>query len=217
MCDRYYDCCTIPIQGPRGLRGPTGPTGNTGATGSTGPIGNTGPTGSQGDTGSTGPTGPVGLGNYVLVSQVGESFSIPGVGTGLDLNGIILNVGGWVADGTNVGGSTGLVVPETGTYRISYSVEVNYLSGTDSTIPVTVISLVTKGDLVTGVLASIDIVSIPVNTVFTAQSNQVEFIAQLSGGDVIYLVISSNNGDGTYPLVPASISQQYTFSANRIY
>ena len=115
--------------GPTGATGDTGPTGPTGATGDTGPTGptgatgDTGPTGPTGATGDTGPTGPTGAcvtenfmnaqnttGGNIRVARGGTTIALP---NNQNLDSFTVN-----------GANTVFTVPSTGTYLVTYQINV---------------------------------------------------------------------------------------------
>ncbi|MBU5427494.1 hypothetical protein KQI41_13965 [Tissierella pigra] len=113
---------TGPI-GPVGPEGPQGPAGATGATGPEGPQGPIGPEGPQGPIGPEGPQGPPGVavtensmnaqnatGDTILVALGGTTISLPDN----------QNLDDFTVNGTN----TVFTVPETGTYLITYQINV---------------------------------------------------------------------------------------------
>lgn len=104
-------------------RGDVGPTGATGATGSRGPTGATGATGATGSTGATGPRGASGTDGTTLseyaglynasAQQITPSSSSSPVGITLDAA---------MPVSTMTAGASKLNISNTGTYRVSYSV-----------------------------------------------------------------------------------------------
>ena len=110
-------------EGPQGPAGPAGATGPEGPQGPAGPAGATGPEGPQGPVGPEGPQGPPGVavtensmnaqnatGDTILVALGGTSISLPDN----------QNLDDFTVNGTN----TVFTVPETGTYLITYQINV---------------------------------------------------------------------------------------------
>ena len=200
MCDRYNNCCTIPIQGPRGFRGPTGCTGSTGSTGSTG---------------NTGPTGPVGLGSYVFTFLQSETdIVLTDTAISLNFGNTLLNSGGWYID-TTVSNLFALVVPETGIYKISYNIELIFRDVLDNSFSATVTSLLTKNGFGPSVPGSYVSVGFPASTSIVNQNIDCSLILDLSAGDKLYLFIMESGGNNGYPFITRP--QPFTFSANRIF
>ncbi|GLX71538.1 hypothetical protein [Paenibacillus glycanilyticus] len=122
--------------GPQGIQGPPGPTGLTGKTGATGATGPTGPTGQTGLTGPPGPQGPQGVqgeqgpqGIQGPPGPVGSPVSSFG-DAGLAAESVNLVSGEPIAvnnfyewDNAELQGGS-IIVPETGLYLVSYSVNV---------------------------------------------------------------------------------------------
>ncbi|MFT4107136.1 MAG: collagen-like protein, partial [Lacrimispora sp.] len=112
--------------GPQGLIGPTGPAGVEGPTGPTGPqglIGPTGPTGPIGPDGIQGPTGPTGPS---VTSNSMNAQNTTGAAIVVLLGGTTIplpnnqNLDGFTVNGAN----TIFTVPATGTYLVTYQVNV---------------------------------------------------------------------------------------------
>lgn len=135
--------------GPQGEPGPQGPQGDPGQDGATGDQGATGPTGAEGPAGAdgqdgaagpegaAGPPGPEGPQGPAGTGVVGHGFAkntaggIVAVvlgGTPIPLSGV-QNLGpGWAVNGS----STTMTIPETGTYRLTYDINLTHglLTGT---------------------------------------------------------------------------------------
>ena len=111
--------------GADGATGPTGPTGADGADGATGPTGPTGPTGADGAAGAdgaTGPTGPTPTQTSFFAFQDTGTYTLELLtngGTPVDLNTEVSS-----PDITPIAGDTQFQVAESGTYLVSYSVDV---------------------------------------------------------------------------------------------
>ncbi|PFZ88953.1 collagen-like triple helix repeat-containing protein [Bacillus wiedmannii] len=114
------------LTGPTGPVGPTGPAG--GPTGPTGVTGATGPTGAIGLTGATGPTGVCNCPSIMAEIQ----------GTGLQIvanntqQPISFTGGTEVGNGTVAVNGTDIILPETGSYVICYTISGN-INDTGST------------------------------------------------------------------------------------
>ncbi|WP_182914397.1 BclA C-terminal domain-containing protein [Paenibacillus sp. 1011MAR3C5] len=119
-------------KGDTGAAGPAGPQGPKGDTGATGPAGPAGPQGPEGPTGATGPIGPAGpqgiqgepgqdgagITSYAYANASSTTIAVVLGGTAVPFpNNKVLN--GVAISGDN----TRFTVGETGTYFISYNVE----------------------------------------------------------------------------------------------
>jgi hypothetical protein len=105
-------------QGPKGDPGPAGPTGPMGATGKIGPEGTPGPPGPPGPPGIPGPPGPVSYAQFYAEMPPHNPATVPG-GDAVDFPG----------DGPTQGGIVRIdadtfLLPNAGTYRVSFSVSV---------------------------------------------------------------------------------------------
>ena len=126
--------------GPTGITGNTGPTGITGFTGDTGPTGPTGPcctgptgatgaTGPQGVTGATGPIGPTGVTGTDGTSGIlgfGYIYNLTAQSVAVEAP-IIFDSNGPLLGVTHATPSPSIVIVNSGTYAITFSV-----SGTES-------------------------------------------------------------------------------------
>lgn len=114
--------------GATGTTGATGATGVTGPTGTTGDTGTTGPTGTTGDTGVTGATGVL-AGVYAYIYDNAATQSV------INAAPVLFNTNGTISGGiTHTPGTSDIIVPNTGTYLISYLVN----SATDMVFAVAV-------------------------------------------------------------------------------
>ena len=103
----------IPTVGPTGPAGATGPAGPAGATGPAGPAGATGLTGATGPAGLTGPAGGLSAFGYIFNNSA-EVVAIEAP-IAFDLNGPLLGI-------THAPGNAGVVVANSGTYAVYFSV-----------------------------------------------------------------------------------------------
>ena len=133
--------------GPQGPQGPVGPAGATGATGATGPIGPQGPvgpigpTGATGATGATGPQGPVGPQGPSGLND-GLYASTAGAVAVLDASIIPIAIDSSTTPTTLSVTTEGVVLPEAGTYLVSYFAS--------STSPASTIALYLDGVAIAG-------------------------------------------------------------------
>jgi hypothetical protein len=111
--------------GPTGDIGPTGPTGPTGSAGTQGVRGATGPTGPDGATGSDGVTGPTGATGLTITGVLGygavsdATYNVSTSPTSIAFNGA--NAYTMVTDGITFSAPSTFVVPDAGTYRLTYN------------------------------------------------------------------------------------------------
>lgn len=204
------------LTGPNGVTGQIGVTGNFGPTGTqgfNGPNGPTGPTGLAGDfVGSKGPTGPTGLdgGNASSTESVliWNTVSQPRVGVSTDFQYVQFNqpiigpVGNGWTGGVQAGYTfpTNFVVPETGTYQISYNMDVR--PGTSGDQNASGSALLTRnGAIING---SISIVEAPLTQHIYAILNTVN--VNLIKGDVIRLMFWARNTTGVTIGEPGSLT-----------
>ena len=121
--------------GPAGEIGLQGVTGPTGAKGDKGEVGATGPTGARGEKGATGPTGARGEkgDNGSISNQNATIFTMASQdltsGTPLTMSSILTN------NGLVISGGNSIIIPSTGTYIVSYSInKATNAAGTDSIV-----------------------------------------------------------------------------------
>ena len=160
--------------GATGATGPDGTTGVTGATGATGADGVTGATGADGTTGPTGATGPSGSNMFLYSYEeatAADQFVPPGLLVPFSNDGPASGTGITHAPGTNF-----FTVNTTGTYRISYSV--NVVDGTGAALAIQVNGVADPSTVV------------PIGTVPGEFGGDV--ILSLTAGDVVALVNHSS-------------------------
>ena len=130
--------------GPQGPVGPIGPVGATGATGPIGPQGPVGPIGPTGPTGATGATGPVGPQGPVGPAGTNDGLYASTAGTVAVLDASIIPIA--LDDSTTPTTlsvtTEGIVLPEAGTYLVSYFA--------NSTSPASTVSLYLDGVAIAG-------------------------------------------------------------------
>lgn len=116
-------------QGNTGAQGPQGNAGPQGDTGAQGPQGNTGAQGPQGAQGSVGPQGPQGplfsTTDYVYAYST-QQQSISSSNT---YQNVTFNVNGSIDGWTHTAGSADFTCPTTGTYLISYRINMSMNAG----------------------------------------------------------------------------------------
>ncbi len=169
--------------GADGATGPTGPTGVTGATGATGaqgPAGAVGATGAQGPTGVAGPIGATGATGPSVTSTAMSALNTTGQAITVILAGTDVplpsnqNLDGFTANAAN----TVFTVPDTGTYLVSYRVNLT------EDLPLT--SRIRRNDA-----------TLPGSTFSPAASvgsYAATLIAALSAGDTLELQLSGSAG-----------------------
>ena len=101
---------------PRGETGPRGPTGEQGLMGPQGPMGPAGETGPKGDTGQAGVAGPPGLTPNINATIYNMNQQTINNNTAIILSNVEVN------NGMRLQGTSSIVVPSTGTYLISFSI-----------------------------------------------------------------------------------------------
>lgn len=172
--------------GPQGPIGPVGPVGATGATGATGavgpagpqgpvgPAGPQGPVGATGATGATGPQGPVGPAgtNDALYASLFTDTAVA------DNNIIPLALNTSTSDTTLSVSTDGVVLPEAGTYLVSYQI-----SGISATGAITV-ALYLDGVAIAG-----ETLSLP-SAGATASASKTILLTTTAGGTIALYNVS---------------------------
>ena len=183
--------------GPQGLQGPTGfigPTGYQGLQGLTGAIGPTGSRGLQGPTGTVGPTGSQGLqgptGPISTPEQIAFSVKfqprtsiVPGLFTNFT---VIFDTIIYPATTNSYNNITGIyTVPKSGFYVLTYSLNLNLISGNPITINSSIYSGLTNENLI----STKSILDLEVLTSSFPSQSIVRF---LQAGDQVYVVLNSD-------------------------
>jgi hypothetical protein len=115
------------------LKGVQGPIGNTGATGMTG-AGETGPQGVQGPIGNTGPTGATGIAYFIQAGYSGSSALAQNTANLITLNYTDFHNG--FTEITGAGATSHITGGPTGTYLITYALQVYNSANNAETITV---------------------------------------------------------------------------------
>lgn len=196
------------VIGPDGKLGITGPRGY----GYTGPQGIPGPTGPSGGTvGITGPIGPS-IANYAtaICTPTGTLEIPPSNGTHLRFTELTTYTQGW--DLNQIGEEGSLVIPQTGTYKVTYSINLAYsLSGNKRTVApyVYVETSNNNGATTTTIPESLYNIGSSydgTNSFYNREVVTTTFIRNFSALDVLLIGVSNPKTSNTTVIIPASIS-----------
>ncbi|QIL83073.1 collagen-like protein [Diaphorobacter sp. HDW4A] len=112
------------LDGAVGPQGPIGTPGLNGTAGVTGPIGATGTDGATGPTGATGATGPTGATGTAFTEVFASATNTAGSVIGVLIGGTKIPLPSQNLSGITSSATTDFTVPQTGSYLITYSINV---------------------------------------------------------------------------------------------